>query len=161
MYQIILLSLTSIYLVACVPKTNPADSVSLGSTPEITESGCQPSHIQKSNSGFPEIQGTMDSDGELWALLFFDTAHANEDLKIVWRITGTGSAFAAEAQLEDGTSIAPIWGPALHGSSTWDHPGKEWGTGFNFPEPGCWTLHAALGETKGQIILNVLPSGQS
>jgi hypothetical protein len=161
MYRIFVLTLVAIYLMACVPGPNPAERVPLESTPAITEPGCQPSLVQKSKSGFPEIQGTMNSEGELWALLFFDTAHAKEELKIVWRITGTDSAFTIQAEHEDGTIIVPIWGPASHGSSTWDRPGKEWGTGFNFPEPGCWTLNATLGETKGQIILNVLPSQPS
>jgi len=31
---------------------------------------CQPSPIQTSKIGFQEIQGSMTSEGELWALLF-------------------------------------------------------------------------------------------
>lgn len=118
---------------------------------------CQPSQIQTSKIKFPEIKGKMITDGEMWALLFFDQAHTNEDLKIVWRITGTGKQFVVQGRYEDGTVISPIWGPDDHGSSNWDRPGYEWGTGFNFPKPGCWTLTATRGTTIGEIRLDVLP----
>jgi hypothetical protein len=98
----------------------------------------------------------MKSEGEVWALLFFGEAHARQDEKIVWRITGTGQQFEAQARHEDGTIIQPIWGPEYHGSSTWERPGEEWGTGFNFPKPGCWTLTVTRGTTVGEIRLNVL-----
>ncbi len=100
----------------------------------------------------------MKSSGELWALLFFDKAQAQQDLKIVWRITGTGSPFTIKAQHTDGTIVKPIWGPEYHGGSSWQRPGDEWGTGFNFPKPGCWTLTVTLGKTIGEIRLEVLPS---
>jgi hypothetical protein len=98
----------------------------------------------------------MKSDGEMWALLFFDEAHAKEDEKIVWRITGAGEDFTARAQNEHGTIISPIWGPDYHESSTWERPDEEWGTGFNFPEPGCWRLIVTHGTTTGEIRLDVL-----
>jgi len=151
----------SISLAACMPKLGRVDSVPSESTPVITQPVCQPSQILKSRNDFPEIQGTMDSDGEMWALLFFDQAHANEDLKIAWRIIGRGLPFTAQAQHEDGAIISPIWGPEFHVSSSWERPGQEWGTGFNFSEPGCWTITVASGETRGEIILHVLPSRQS
>jgi hypothetical protein len=99
----------------------------------------------------------MHSPGELWALLFFDKAQTNKDEKIVWRIKGTGQRFDIFAQHEDGTIVHPIWGPEYHDSSTWNRPGDEWGTGFNFPKPGCWTLTVTLGATTGDIRLRVLP----
>lgn len=119
-----------------------------------TPPACQPAQI--SNNTFPEIQGAMNSDGEMWALLFFDKGHAKEDLKIVWRITGSGEQFTVTARSADGTVVSPIWGPERHGSSTWERPGAEWGTGFNFPTPGCWTLTATRGATTGAIRLDIL-----
>jgi hypothetical protein len=116
---------------------------------------CQPSKIQSSPDAFPEIQGTMDSEGELWALLFFDKAQAGKDLKIVWRITGEGEQFSIQAKHEDGTTVSPIWGPEYHGDSSWHRPGEEWGTGFNFPKPGCWMLTATRGSTIGHISLDI------
>ena len=92
----------------------------------------------------------------MWALLFFDKAHAKEDLKIVWRITGSGKQFTVQARNEDGTVVSPTWGPEDHGGSTWERPGYEWGTGFNFPKPGCWTLTATRGTTIGEIRLDIL-----
>jgi len=119
---------------------------------------CQPSPIQISKTGFHEIQGNMTSDGELWALLFFDKPLAQTDLKIVWRMAGVGGAFSPsfQARHPDGTIIAPIWGPEFHGSSNWDRPGDEWGTGFNFPKLGCWAITATRGKIKGEIRLEVL-----
>ena len=120
-----------------------------------TPTGCQPSQVQKSPDGFLEIQADMKSDREAWALLFFETAHAKEDAKIVWRITGEGDTFEAQAQSEDGTTIQPIW-KEYHGGSNWQRPSQEWGTGFNFPAQGCWTITVKRGETTGTIALDVL-----
>jgi hypothetical protein len=120
-----------------------------------TLAGCQPSEAQTSSTGFREIRADMKSRGEVWALLFFDTAHANEDEKIVWRITGESDQLDAQAQSEGGTVIQPIW-KEYHGGSNWQRPGQEWGTGFNFPEPGCWTITVRRGETTGTISLDVL-----
>jgi hypothetical protein len=119
---------------------------------------CQPSQLLTSQPGFPEIQGDMHSSGELWALIFFDKAYTGMDEKIVWRITGAGTQFEAQARAEDGTVIRPSWGPDFHGGSSWDRPGEEWGTGFNFPKPGCWTITVTCGATTGEIRLQVLPS---
>jgi len=144
MRQLLIFITTLVLLAACTSATE-------------TPAGCQPSKIQTSPNSFPEIQGDMDSEGEIWALLFFDTARANEEEKIVWRITGEGDAFDAQAQSETGAIIQPIW-KDYHGSSTWQRPGQEWGTGFNFPEPGCWTITVTRGETTGTISLDVLAS---
>jgi hypothetical protein len=157
MYRLLTLIFFSISVVACTLKLNRVDPAYTEATLVATEPVCQPSLIQKSENSFPEIQGTMKSDGEMCALLFFDEAHANEELKIVWKITGTGFAFAAQAQHEDGTIVLPIWGPEVHTDSNWRRPGEEWGTGFNFPKPGCWTITVTSGETRGEIILDVLP----
>jgi hypothetical protein len=105
MRQLSVFIFISILLAACAPTTNR-----ISPSPAAMQSACQPSRIQKSDNSFPEIQGTMKSDGELWALLFFDTAHVNEELKFVWRITVTesGAGFHAEAKNEKGTIILPV-----------------------------------------------------
>ncbi len=145
----IILSIGSV--VGCTALISTSESLTTA-----TPAACQPSRIQTSKIEFPEIQGTMSTKGEMWALLFFDKAYAKEDLKIVWRITGSGKQFTVQARNEDGTIVFPTWGPDDHGSSTWERPGYEWGTGFNFPQPGCWTLTATRGTTKGEIRLDVL-----
>ena len=124
--------------------------------PTATQPACQPSPTQTSKNDFPEVRGTMHTQGEMWALLFFDQAYARQDAKIAWRITGTGQQFSARAQHTDGTIVLPIWGPEYHGGSSWERPGNEWGTGFNFSEPGCWTLTITRGATIGEIRLDVL-----
>ncbi len=58
---------------------------------------CEPSPVGMSKISFPEIQGTTSSDGEIWALLFFERAVANQELKIVWRVTGEGELLSVEA----------------------------------------------------------------
>ena len=142
-----------VLLVACTSATELPTAAPATETPV----SCQPSKIQESQSGFGEIQGEMQSGGELWALLFFQRAYVNEEAKIVWRITGEGGEFEAQAQSESGTIIRPVW-EAYHDSSTWKRPGLEWGTGFNFPAPGCWRITVTHGETKGRISLDVLGS---
>lgn len=144
MRQLFMLITTLVLLAACTSATE-------------TPAGCQPSKIQTSPNGFREIQGDMSSEGELWALLFFETAHANEEVKIVWRITGEGDGFEAQAQSEQGAILQPIW-KQYHEGSNWQRPGQEWGTGFNFPEPGCWTITVTHGETTGTISLDVSAS---
>lgn len=97
----------------------------------------------------------MQSDGELWALLFFNTAFIDQEVKIVWRITGAGGEFTARADNAAGTSLDPFWGPQYHEDSTWERPGEEWGTSFIFPTPGCWIITVSYGETVGTIALEV------
>ena len=97
----------------------------------------------------------MQTEGELWALLFFKNAWAKADQKIVWRITGEGDTFDAQAQSESGIIIQPTW-QEYHEGSTWERLGEEWGTVFNFPEPGCWRITVTYGGTTGTISLKVL-----
>jgi hypothetical protein len=125
MHQFFRLFAISVSLVACAPTINHAEITPSAPASATTQTTCRPSPIQKSENSFPEIQGTMKSKGEMWALLFFDTAHAYEDKKIVWRITGTGEEFHAQAQNEAGAIILRIWGPEYHGGSNWERPGQE------------------------------------
>ncbi len=123
-----------------------------------TPSLCQPSEIGTTSGGLPEIQGVSESQS-LWALLFpyHLPVRADEDLKIVWRMTGIGY-FNVKAQHTDGTVIGPIWGPEGHLGSTWERPGNEWGTGFHFPEPGCWRMLVQRGKDTGEVDLLVVPN---
>jgi len=144
-------------LSACTTVSVISRITSPASTPIGTTPACHESQVQPSKVDFPEAKGTMKSGGEMWALFFFDHAKANQEEKIVWRITGIGTQFSVQAKHENGTIILPIWGPDYHGrGSNWDRPGEEWGTGFNFPEPGCWTLTVTRGSTIGEIHLEVL-----
>ena len=160
MRQLLMLIAVPLLLVACAPATDVTTAVPATETPTSvppTEKPvmCEPSKVLESQIGFGEIQGDMQSEGELWALLFFNNAWANADQKIVWRITGEDGTFEVQAQSESGTVIQPIW-LEYHEGSNWERPGEEWGTGFNFPEPGCWRITVTYGETSGTISLKVL-----
>jgi len=86
-------------------------------------------------------------------------ARVHAELKIVWRITGSGS-FRIEAIGSEGRIVGPVWGPEAHGGSTWHRPGEEWGTGWRFPTPGCWQLHAWRDDVSGDIWLRVAEPGR-
>ncbi|HLY28571.1 MAG TPA: hypothetical protein VKQ72_19650 [Aggregatilineales bacterium] len=125
------------------------------STPASSQ--CQPYTVgTDTNTGFPEIEGRSDSQS-LWALLFprHLPVWSDEDLKIVWRMTGTGE-LSLKAQHSDGTVIQPIWGPEEHGGSNWERPGDEWGAGFHFPKAGCWRILVQRGKDTGEVDLLVV-----
>jgi len=99
------------------------------------------------DAGYPsngELRGVTDNaQDSLWALLFLREPRLGADVetKIVWRMTGSGT-FDIEATGPYGVVVEPIWGPDLHDGSSWNRPGDEWGTGWNFPTAGCWTVQA-------------------
>ena len=47
------------------------------------------------------------------------------------------------------------FGPEAYGGSSWVKPGDEWGTGFIFPEAGCWGVHAQRDDLVGDLYLLV------
>jgi hypothetical protein len=78
----------------------------------------------------------------------------DEQVKIVWRITGSGALHLV--------SIAPNgqvhrlqWGPDPHLTSTYTRPGDEWGAGYLFTEPGCWNLRATRGTASANVWLKI------
>jgi hypothetical protein len=80
--------------------------------------------------------------------------HAGEELKIVWRMTGSGPlrvVFAAP----DGTARPLAFGPEPHSASSFKRPGDEWGTGFRFDTAGCWHIHLMRADTSGDVWLDV------
>jgi hypothetical protein len=104
-------------------------------------------------SGFPERQG-VGAGATLWALFFSDEVVAGQEVKVVWRMTGTGS-LSINATGPDSTVIQPEWGPEPHGGSTWNRPGEEWGTGWVFPSAGCWTINATRTNGSGYLVVRV------
>lgn len=106
----------------------------------------------------------LPADGfEVWALLFA-TYHMTigepvsipqgEEFKIVWRATGEGDV-SMQALGPDGSIVPPIWGPEGHIGSNWDRPGDEWGTGWVFPEPGCWSIEVRRGDTVAYMDVDI------
>jgi hypothetical protein len=103
-------------------------------------------------TGLIEVHGTATPGASLWALVFDRVpVPMSKQVKIVWRMTGAG-AFTVAARDARGPARLP-GGPGRHGSSTWDRPGKGWGTVFVFPRPGCWHLLASRGTASGDVWL--------
>jgi hypothetical protein len=102
----------------------------------------------------PEV-GMDSRRGSVWALFFASIPPpARQDVKVVWRMTGSGD-FQFRAIDAAGAGISPVWGPELHGGSSWHHPGDEVGTGFNFTHAGCWDLHVERTDTSADLWLEV------
>lgn len=117
--------------------------------------GCAPGATFEPG-GFQEI-GLDTSKGSFWALVFGPVPPpAGKDVKIVWRMTGTGD-FALRATDVGGNVIPTLGEPQPHGlnGSNWNHPGYEVGTGFNFPHSGCWDIHVARSDVEGDLWLEV------
>lgn len=154
-------------LSACATATDvvPARSaqtpppVNLG-TAQLGARGCHPpSPVAQSDLGGWEARGTTSGSDttQVWALLMPTGSlpvRAHESVKIVWKMTGSGSLRLVGIG-PDGMSLAPMAGPQQHGSSNWARPGDEWGSQFLFPTAGCWDLHATRGEASGDIWLEV------
>jgi hypothetical protein len=109
----------------------------------VPPAGCE--QAPRPSAAGPEIHGRSSADVSLYGLVFHHyPVPAGQVIKIAWRMTGSGSPrFTAVGP--SGTRIRPAWGPERHGGSTWRRPGQEWGTGFRFPDAGCWTVRVKRG----------------
>ena len=155
-------AIAAAFAVACtspsraVASPNPSSSTStyLGS---IGKPGCQPAAVFRGldgQGGLPEA-GFDSSKGSFWTLFFMRVPPpARADVKVVWRMTGAGN-FVFRVSDANGRTIPLSWGPDGHGSSSWNRPGAEVGTGFNFPHPGCWDIHVAKLTVDADLWLNV------
>ena len=93
--------------------------------------------------------------GRVWALAFGALpASADQDLKVVWRVTGKGPLKVAFRD-PSGERHPLDWGPDEHSGSSFVHPGREWGTGFTFDAPGCWTVQVARTGTVATVGIQV------
>lgn len=103
-----------------------------------------------------EVRGTAGA-AQLFGLVGAQRPiRAGIPVKIVWRMTGVGD-LVASATGPDGSDAPLTFGPERHGWSTYDRPGDEWGTGYLFPEPGCWRLHLQRDDAQGDVWLVVEP----
>ena len=128
-----------------------------GSPAAIGQPGCKPPSPINRGAGFPEVEGTSDQV-QLWGLIMVNgpdnPLRVNEDVKVVWRITGSGELLLTSIAPNGGTH--PLqWGPDEHLSSTYQRPGQEWGAGYLFTQPGCWDLHAIRGTATADVWLNI------
>lgn len=101
--------------------------------------------------GMPEAQG-QSADLTVWAL-FFHPLEAHTDIKVVWRVTGAGALQVRGYHPAGATAIPDR--VRDHLGSTWQKPGDEWGTFFNFPAAGCWDLHVTRGPSSGDLWVEV------
>jgi hypothetical protein len=91
----------------------------------------------------------------MWGWIMARTpVRVNEDVKIVWRITGSGALHLATVG-PDGQEHPLQWGPQRHLGSTYTRPGDEWGAGYRFTKPGCWTLRAIRGTASASVWLDI------
>ena len=74
-------------------------------------------------------------------LVFANTPlRQSPQVKVVWRVTGTGPLMVRSIA-PNGDERPLAFGPDPHGTSTFNQPGDEWGTGFAFDREGCWTVY--------------------
>ncbi len=148
---------------APAPSTATPVMPSTPTTPEKTttlgQPGCTPPSPIHRGAGFPEVEGSS-SEVQLWGLIMADgpdnPLRVNEQVKIVWRITGSGG-LRLTSIAPDGRTHPLQWGPTAHLSSSYRRPGQEWGAGYLFTQPGCWDLHAIRGNATADVWLNIAP----
>jgi hypothetical protein len=125
------------------------------SAPDDTTGPVECVEPRRSATGFPEVRGVV-PEGHLWALVFGDyPVRKGQEIKIVWRMTGEGAVLLS-ATGPNGRRISPAWGPETHQGSNWGRPGDEWGSGWRFPEPGCWTVQLNRGTDRGTAGIRVI-----
>jgi hypothetical protein len=98
--------------------------------------------------------------GSVWALAQGRgqlPPNVGDDLKIVWRVTGTGPLRVAFIG-PDGTPRPLTFGPERHLASSFHRPGEEWGTGFHFDRAGCWQIRVDRGRVHTTARLLVAQS---
>jgi len=120
----------------------------------LGSAGCKPSAFAGLPGSVREV-GFDSSQGSFWALFFGSLPpRAGEEIKVVWRMTGSGD-FSFRVSDSNGKPLALVWGPEGHGSSSWNHPGNEVGTGFMFPHAGCWDIHVTKTDVAADLWLEV------
>jgi hypothetical protein len=142
-------------LVCCLLATGCTADRPRAAHPSATPAPACPTSatIDAGNLGIPARQGTG-VGVTFWALFFSASVTAGQEVKVVWRMTGSGD-LTMNATGENGTTIKPAWGPEIHNGSSFQRPGDEWGTGWVFPTAGCWTVNATRTTGRAQMIIRV------
>jgi hypothetical protein len=139
------------------PPTRPSSLGPLGAPGCKPMSPIRPVRGNDFRTGFPEVQGTG-RDAQLWGMLMpqhpYPPLLAGEDVKIVWRMTGSGD-LRLTATGPDGKPGRLTFGPEPHGGSDYTRPGEEWGAGYHFTKAGCWHLRATRGSAVADVWLSV------
>jgi hypothetical protein len=124
-----------------------------GDSPEASCS--RPSKLAVTDAR-PEV-AARGKDAQLHGLVFargLPLRASAEDLKIVWRMTGSGPLKLA-AYDERGAKVPLAWGPEEHGGSTYQRPGDEWGSGYRFAAPGCYRLTARRTVGSAEVFVRI------
>jgi hypothetical protein len=107
--------------------------------------------------GAPNELHVGSTHGQLWGLALGPghvPPRTGDELKIVWRMTGTGP-LRVVLRAPDGRSQPLVFGPEAHATSSYHRAGDEWGTGFRFRTAGCWNIHLARADTAADVWLQV------
>jgi hypothetical protein len=107
--------------------------------------------------GAPNELHVESAHGQLWGLALGPghvPPRAGDEVKIVWRMTGTGPLHVV-LRAPDGRAQPLVFGPEAHATSSYDRPGDEWGTGLRFATRGCWNIHLARADTSADVWLDV------
>jgi hypothetical protein len=139
-------------LIAPSESSSPAPQMG-DPTPAASLSCPATSKIPSWGSNLPEMQG-VGHGVTLFGLFFSPQATAGQQIKVVWRMTGDGD-LSMVATGPRGKTLHPVWGPEPHSASSYYRPGDEWGTGWTFPEAGCWTIQATRKTGSARIALRV------
>jgi hypothetical protein len=131
----------------------PVASASPAATPAASATCPATADIRANAGGVTERQG-VGQGATLWALFFAQKAVAGQEIKIAWRMTGSGDLTIAAAGPR-GAAAKPSWGPEAHGGSSFQRPGDEWGTGWVFPTAGCWTVNATRAQGTAKLVIRV------
>jgi hypothetical protein len=125
-------------------------------SPDATKASCdRPSKLAVTGYG-PEVSA-RGQDAQLHGLVFargLPLRASEKDLKIVWRMTGSGPLTLAAYDAR-GRKVALAWGPEEHGGSTYHRPGDEWGSGYRFAAPGCYRLTARRTVGRAEVWLRI------
>jgi hypothetical protein len=104
-----------------------------------------------------EVRGTGHG-ARLWGLLMRPyrkpLIRAGDQVKIAWRMTGTGP-LRLTATAPDGRPRPLVQGPERHATSSYHRPGDEWGARYRFDRAGCWHLHATRTRSTADVWLTV------
>ena len=134
------------------PAVMPSTAPSVG---PLGAADCRP--VSPSGAFPSEVYGTA-KGGTAWAwfMAAFPPKAGIED-KTVWRLDGPDVSGSPTFSLIGPAHTAGRlnWGPEEHGGSSWNRPGREFGTGLVFPTAGCWNAHVTLGQLTSDVYIVV------
>jgi hypothetical protein len=140
---------------ASVPTTSRVSPTAPPAIGPLGAPGCRPPSPTGAFTG--EVYGTA-VGGTVWG--WFMQAYppqAGVEDKTVWRLDTTNGVGSPNFKLV-GPARQPghlDFGPEEHGGSTWNRPGREFGTGLVFTAAGCWDVHVTLGQLSGDVYVLV------